>query len=775
MTATCAFALGGCQFSFLEDAPKPVDAIQVAGGGEACLEAALPVIENYFSGSARAEEVGQAWDCASTALDTFMAYTRGRDASSYSALELRSFLESYFLGDVRVSDPLLIEIMRLKQHLLGGELGRVSRDELTRAHAVLSVLKKESLLLLPYVRLITMEEPVDLALRRPDRVESAIREVSQATRALGDLFGHSNEPYEIKHLETLLREIQVLYQGRSAWSGPGWLLDHISTFTIAKTFLLKPDGATIAPDEWQTLFARGGDLFGLYLRVHYLLGDRDLLSGDGLDQLHATLNPLFDLLNEITKSKPDQLIPYGEMDPMVDEILRLKLIDWKVRDTTLKSVVRSVLEKVVNPPVGGESVTQGDLDASARPPAPGLRRSMGGLRPENLARFREGLMGWLSMQDLWRDLIREAESRDPSLRGKPIPLSVVRKIWPTLQTKYKDQAEDLNRLFNRTLPISISVDGTVVFERDPKKIAFSQDGFNSLNWKQSFIRAVVMGYAADPLASRYTGLTKDEFKDFFDDVRALGVDLNFLDPGDEGIWSSTFAEANMFMLASDANEPDGASRLSFFEGVDLISYALSGSQMSRGVYRDLGANCRGYAPDVFGIPKVEPDCYRRWFQEHFLQNYRFLPQWARLVKGLSGREKRAFQKELELAARKKGYSDDLIESTDIDRGTMIFQYIEAIFTRFDANKSGALELSEAERAFPMLKDVLAEASGISDSNTLYALFTYLLKFGEPPESLKDKLWFQFIWKADRRMWTISADRRQVLRIIAKLNSKPAAK
>jgi len=313
----------------------------------------------------------------------------------------------------------------------------------------------------------------------------------------------------------------------------------------------------------------------------------------------------------------------------------------------------------------------------------------------------------------------------------------------------------------------------VVFERDPRKVALDQEAFDSLNWKQTFIRGVVQGYAyyaADPERARFDGLTADEFKEFFFDVRQLGVDLNFLDPNDAEIWSSTFEESKIFMLASAAPREGELKRMNFFEGVDLISYALSATKMSRRVVSDLQARCAHRENDVFGIPKVEPKCYRERFRASFADNYRWLPAWVDFASKLSTREWEAFQREIEQAARHKGYSDALIESTDIDRGTMVFHYIESVFVRFDQDGSGTISLEEARSAFPLLRGPLAEASGYSDDETLFAIFTYLLAYGEKPESLVDKLYFKFIWMLRPQDWKFEADRRRLLQIVAGLRS-----
>jgi hypothetical protein len=498
----------------------------------------------------------------------------------------------------------------------------------------------------------------------------------------------------------------------------------------------------------------------LYIRMHYLVEEPTLLSGAGLDQLTLTVIDSIDLLQGALEAKASKRINYAEIDVLIDEIWRTKIIDWPISASTVKGLTRTAFGKIFNPPT---TVAFWNPQATTRPVVEGMTQT-------GLDQLKDGILGWIEMQRLWRELTAKAIDKDPSLKNadgtiNPIPYAMIREIWPTLRTHHRRPFQEMKSLFRRETPLAFTKEGTILFDRFDAPLSMDQQAFNSLNWKAAFARMVSLGFSIDPVLNRFRGVTKPEFKEFFEAVKPLGVELKLVDPTDNTLWDTSFDEANMFMLSGDGN-----TWLSFSEGVDFVSYALSQAYMADRVLDDLTKNCRNYEPDVFGIPKVDARCFRHRLKTNFVVHYNLIPGWANYVAQMDGVEYDDFQMHLEKAARKKGYSNELVESGDLSRVSMLLHYGESIFTRFDSDRSGTITLAEATKVFPVFKDLLARVSEINDNETLYALFTYILHKGQPPESVTEKLYFQFIWKANKSLWEINADRKQLLKIIGNLKS-----
>jgi hypothetical protein len=750
IAAACgALSIVSCSVA-TQDSAKPNDSFKVIGPETNCIQKAAPVIEQFFDGKAKPDELSDAWDCASDALQMFTKLTQGKESDNYQAKEVRSFFETYFLGDIKITDGMLNEVMRLKQTILGGSIDTITRAEIARTQNILQSLKVESLRLLPYMDIITMKVKTEDAQQDPNRVESALIVFNTSMENIGNLLGQSGQAYESRHLENLMRELKTIYStGNRHWDGPQYVLDNMGAITALKAFMIKPPANQIAPTEWQPLLVNCARLFSLYIRSEYMLKSRDLLSGEGLDQLTVAVYEIFDIIQGSIQAKPNKVIEYQEWDDLVNELLRLKVVDLPIKASTMRQLVRTTLGKVFNPPVNGK------------------RPVVAGLSMTNFLKAREGIFGWIDMQRVWREVQAQAYSQEPRLRGGRIPIPTVRELWAKARTPFKGAHQDIDTMLSRTYPLVYTDEGAVIFGPQAKMIGMDQGTFNTLNWKTHFARIVGMGWAADPEKNRYLGLTKPEFKAFYLDAKDLAEDLEFLDPTSDTIWDTTFDESNMFMLSGDAN-----SYLSFSEGVDFISYALSSSVTNGPIYDDGRALCAHEGKDYFGWPKINYACIKANTVAKWNEKYKNLPSWQAVAKKIGTKETAELFDLILMGSRSDQPVTDPLEIADVNRMTMLMHYIESLYTRFDRDLSGTISFQEARDVYPIFYDLLKEAAkegGITKESEIYALYNYILYKGKPPESIIDKVYFKLIWCNSPSKWEkVDADRVKLAQIVGQL-------
>ena len=85
----------------LNEKPPEVQSMDNKLGDEAkCLTSVLPTMSHFMDGSATPAQVGQIWDCFSTALDTFQKFYVGENPNYYKANEVKIFFERYFLDEI---------------------------------------------------------------------------------------------------------------------------------------------------------------------------------------------------------------------------------------------------------------------------------------------------------------------------------------------------------------------------------------------------------------------------------------------------------------------------------------------------------------------------------------------------------------------------------------------------------------------------------------------------------------------------------------------------
>lgn len=741
--ALLASFLSGCSVA-TNDSTSAGGPLKMTVPQQECLKTSLPIIQQFFQGNAAEEDLNDAWSCLGNALTMFSTSTRGANPAYYTSRELRSFLETFFMGDIKISDRLLTEVFRLKQVVVGGDIDKLTRSEIAQTQTVIQVLRSETQRLRPYMKFVNLSATTDDALRATADVESAIKAVATTTATLGSLFGRGTEQYNTEDAETLLAELKPLFKN---WKGPEQALNYIPTFEVGKTLLLNPAGNRIAPSEWQPLLTNAGRLYAVYLRAHYLMASQDLMTGAGLAQLSTTYEELFSVLKGGIEAKASKMLTFSQIDAAVDELYRLGLLNADIRDTTVKGLERTLFQKILTP-----------MSKGARPAVKGVTLDV-------FERLHQQGQSFLEMQAAWDQVVAKAAAQNSTYLTNPIPLSMARTLWPTTTTKFPVAKEDLRQLFAITSPITFRENGPVRFDNRLSEHKISVKTFTKYNWVSVAIRAIMNGYATDAVTNRYSGVTADQLHAMFNDIHELGVDLQVLEPKDDRLWQTSFNEANMFMVSADAND-----HISYFEAFDFLSYMLGGGVMTGRIFSDAKENCQHIGQDAFGRPMMDMPCFRQRNQARFASTYAELPWWVKTYNDLGPSRFGELQSGLEVAAR-NAVTDNPVSTSDVTRMTMVMQYIESIFVRFDADRSGTIGYTEAQAAFPLFKDVLNTASKFNNDRKNLALFCYLLRYGKPPTSLGDKIYFQLIWLGSESKWKkVQADRMKVLGIVGALKA-----
>ncbi len=734
-----SFFLTGCQGA-LNDENRKAEPIVLSGPETNCLAKTLETIKKYPKGEVDEMQVGAAWDCLNGALKLFMKNVSGSASRDYyTSDELKSFLERYFLTDIKISDRLMTEAMRFKQIFLGGGLEIITRSELERTEVVFNLLKVESIRILPFIQVYAVP---DFQARRKvesSRVEAAVVQLTQSAENIGKLLGGTKSAYLLSYARDFLIEFGKLYDSSGGWQGPKWLADHIGVVASAKAFFVRPDGNVIYPEDWPDLMRSACRLYGLWLRYHYFIENKDLKTGSALDQLVDAVYEAFSLLDQSAKMKVNRVIEMRQLEDLILGLKEIGFFSTEIQDQTISGLLKTIFGKIYNPSINGQ------------------REKFAGITPAVLSLMKKDLLGWAEMQQLWDVVVAKTGTNE-------MPMSQFLEVWNTLTPNNVDAYKDFAVLLNSKHPVSLLADGQVAFVADIKSMMMNSDTFSGLNWRRAFLSLAMRGYAADSAGSRENGITKNEFKEFYTDLNPIAVELKFLAPDSANGWDSTFDEANVFLLSSDGND-----RLGFAEGVEILSFALSGSQLSGKVFEDMSKKCKHFADDNMGKAMLESACVKAQIRQNFNTYFAALPGWVNMTADYKDDAWLMFLDAFERAARPKGFNaNDPWESANLTKGIAIMYYVESVFARFDLNASNKLTQAEAKLAFPLIRPILAKVSGYTTDDWLYPIYTYLMRYGESPEaSFTSKIQFLW-WKANSSSWQFAANRYRLVKILANL-------
>jgi hypothetical protein len=728
---------------------SPDSAIKFSDSGQSCASQALPNMQSFFNAQATDAQVVQTWDCFRGAVQLFEKYARSStDSENFTPDEFRAFLEKYFLGQIKISDQLLYEVMRIKQVLIGGRIDEVTRSDLKKIEEFLIGLQKEALALNRHMKVIINSANAATVPATEIEVNFAESQLLASAKNLAELFDGSQLPYSFSDFRTFLKEFSNLYDQIGAhWSGPQFISDHLEAFSNAKAFFLRPAPDSIAPREWAEIFTTGAKLYGGWLRISYILGPQDrLTTGYGLDQLIICVHGFFDVLQTSIDRKANSRIEFDQFNNLVATASDLGMLSAaNIKKATFLNLAAPIFFKVYSPAKNGVRTTPKGIDQTI------------------FDMMKSDFDSWADMQKVYDRII----SKLPAPQKSP-SLSQLKVLWSAEPYDFPLAGEEIHRYLNRDHPVQYRSNGTIILEKDILDLPVDQAAFTGINWRRLFVSSLVRGYTEDAEKYHFDGVTSSQFHQFYNDIRQLGIDLRFLDPRDNSIWHSLFLYAHLFLLSSEKSD-----RLSFQNGMDIVSYSMGGGKMSSRAYNDMRIGCQNFENDVYGLPMLDVNCYRQSFRKKFAFYYQELPHWVHAAHSWTDNDWLNFQSSIEDLARVHGHSEEHLESADINKTSIIFQYVDTMFVRYDLDNSETINLPESMNFYPLIHDALIDGSGIPNESILEAIFTYIMKFGEAPKKDTLSLLKLYIWKLQKYSWSYEADRIQMVKVLMALSSSSA--
>jgi hypothetical protein len=746
-----SITLTSCGLALNEGNGNPDGNMKLNDGGAGCIEASIPKIERYFKGTATEQETFDSWACVNTALKMFYDNVRGQDPNFYTPEELRTFLQSYFLGKIKLSDRFMDEAFRLKQIFLGGERRRLSREEVIRLMSTIRVLQQETVRLLPHLQVILQKADPNTPSASPEKIYAAKIALNQMTDVIGQIFAHAEAVYAEEHAHALLLEVQdVFNQSGSIWQGPTTAIKHLPTFFVFKSFLLHPTIAAVFPDEWGKLCSLISRLYGTYLHTKYLvLPSESYLHGKGLEYVNKLADEIFGTLQNAVNNKSTKVISFDLIDKVIEQVYFLGFIDKDfMQDHTMKSLVRNVVGKVYHPAVKG-----------IRPIAYGIDTNV-------LNLMRADFYGFTDMQSTFDGINGEVLASS----GKDITYAQLREKWPTPLRSTGYHSKQIHQLLNQRRPQMWDDEFKVIYDDSGYQQPVTPRKFTEINWRRMLIYLLSRGYSADAPTVEANGLVPDpEFRQMFMDFKEMAAELQFLDPKDTDFWKSTSEESRIFFLSSD-----GKANVTIAEGYDFLGLALTAGKMTQSFQTQFKAECKetGYF-DSFKEPLRDKECFRRLFRNNYQTYFAHLPGWVKSIKALTVKEFDKFLSNLELVTLE--YPNNPEKGVQVGDLVLIgssFQYDESIFWRYDKNKDGFVDYPESLDAYPVFKDFIAEAGNMTDEDDILALYTYLLRYKRAPTTIFQKAEFLW-WKMNKGSWKYSIDRVDVMEIIAAMSKVSA--
>ncbi len=787
LTATCFGALAGCSLNEGPPRPRSQDLSQ---GNLGCLSNLNAKLVLYFDGKGNAADVNAVTTCAINALKTFGDLVEGENRDRFTAVEVRDFLQRYFLEDVTFSDGFLRELMRVKQALVGGKATDFTREDLKCAEHLLEVFRDI---------LVKLQPSMPISIERSKNADLAYLErEAKAIADAGAIFGHQiterDSTYSFDEMGRLLDEVMKAFPG--AGGALGSIRSNLHLAGIFKQMLISPDSprGTVTAAEWQIIFTDGALWLGNYLKYQNLQGRYpDWSRGNGRARLNVVLNESLDLLDHaLARNCPKANlksngnctsvpgIPFTLIQEAMDNL------DWDGSIGSIKfqkSTLREVIIPLFQHFFGGT-----DLGSTGRRAVRLTSNHIAHLR----ITLREFIDGSRYLEGLYANVTADRKFPESAMiSNAAIAKADVRQILKNTPGGATVAAvnigESLKASFGKSYAILDKDASGGVFDGQNKSRDRLYSELYRYTWLKPLLKGAVLGYmVGEDVPTRASnvdtdGLTLDEFTNLIRDYYQILIDFKLVAKNintPEKDAKNRFREASLFTPTSDGN-----NLISIDEGTQLVLYILSSNPMGKALHKRATEICKTGDLDAYGKLSIEPTCFREKIFNFKSSNrdtanlWEAFPVLISFYESLDEQKQIAFQNNVELSIRKpEVLPTAYFRSDECDALPILFHYVEALFLRFDTNSDGFIDKGEANAAFPVFRNILAEKADLKpDDSKLISVFTYMLAKGRPPVDDTMNAWKRFLGSAGFLGWMATkprfkADRLNLLQVFATLAS-----
>ncbi|MEK6554870.1 MAG: hypothetical protein AABZ31_06510, partial [Bdellovibrionota bacterium] len=714
-----ALVVAGCKNE--ETAPSNIPNVQLKGTD--CLTETPAVIENYLNGRSSDDELRRFWACTQTALTTFKNRVVGSDPTrGYKATELRNFLQANFLGGngpdaIIINDELLKQFMQLKRLIVGGHQDWITYKEINQSIELFGRFREMTIGLRPHITTLfksKSEQSPD-----PEKVAIGLEKFQAVMLELGDIIAKNQVAYTFADLKSFMIEVDKIYRGRGNGDDFARIIEMIPLISSAKNLLFGGFAESIRPSEWKGVFRFGGHLLSAGLRLKLYINKDSVTNAVLLNEVDRLGITFFSILSDAFSYRPDKIIPSADVASVIKEFA--KQFDLPLELTAEKTAELWVIlvDKII----------------------PEYNYNVAGFSHDELKRLEFIFNEWLEVQ--------------MSLIGISRPLLT-------------NGVEEMKSLLS-IHPLPVDELKRIIFSNDPN-LVWDMETKTRLNLMRAAIGPVVQAFAADSFRRvNKIGLIQKEFEQAYNAIKPFLVLLDIVEEDNTTLGPRIFQEADLFVPRSN-----GDFVLNFFEVVEYAHLVLAGVDTGKALVTDLQTICVEEAnPDP--MHSVNAACFRKNYRPLFYHRYSNMPEMVKFFKTLNDKDWAKTLKGMEITNRDDGASDLPVFNSDIYEMGVLGQYIEIIMQRFDVNHDGVLDTKEGLTAFPLFQNVIAEMLGADpkeDEKDVRALFTYMLRYGEPPNPSNPISLLRFLnWKWSESKWKFAADRGIILKILSSLTTK----
>lgn len=666
--------------------------------------------------------------------------------SRQEALDLLKTLEVVW-PEFKVSEIMITELMKIKQLFFGGSPDAFSTQDFGTARGKISRLKTLVEKFLPYYSIYSREwEPDIFDQDEAERFFLESQVVLESTvREAGNLF---EESYDLNNLASLAREIERLYPSKRRKNLEALTIKALPLVIDLKKMILGGDDSIIQKNQWRSLLSFAARGFSSFLYYDYFVRDQAQDQPRTLRHVSLFVHQSLDLVRDLLRQKPEQILSRKELSKITAHLMRMELLPKGVRSESVDIAVGLLVNNIF---VAPESRIDGYI------PNAFTENSIEVVRHEFQVWYESSLF-LANMTEFW----------------KPEEGYYAKDLLTVLNAALKEEGhsaalkkalQELILAGESLVPMTFDKEGRVLLSKNATPL-FTAVSLRQLNLNRTVARLLIRSFVTSKeRLNSYAGVSLPEVEGAYFAVKPLLAELGLVNSNNVGFASSRFREANIFVPHSD-----GSNLASQAEMTDLVGMIFSGLKINELLRKDLISVCFNGVEQKESA-QVSLSCARKVYRNSMLSVLTSMPDYLRFMNTASQDTWAYYLNNIFKAAGYVANSKGMASLEDIALAPHVIQYVEMLYLRFDKNKDGYISTAESLKAFPAFKGILLEmakddiAKGSIKEKDLLDVFTFILRYGKPPETVREKLRFVMSWRGQQDKWDVWADRVQMSQIL----------
>lgn len=669
-------------------------------------------IQDYIDHILPESEIEFLSECLQSSLLTFKYYVWGKNRTTYTPEELRSFIHDFFLQNQTISDNLMKELMIFKTSAVGGDVHLLTSKEIDQLIQLIAIFKDFLSLVYPHTKALAQKEFTSV-----EEMEGRLQELRQETQNFFKaLF---QKPYSLNSADNLIQQIKILL-------GLSHDTKAITALKIFKPFIFSQNTDIVQPDQWKPLISVMTDLLSANIYflfpIEHNLKNRTAYLSQSFRHVLSFLEKVIGKTRSLSKKEIMNLARSMHDQNLISKDISL-------------SGVQKILQIVF-----GKIMAQAEDDFSIG-------------RDEYLW-LKSEYEKWAKTQQALNDAhlqFKDSFSNQAHLFDEISPFTKFRPLYK------ENNDKDFNIYFVNNAHIDWD-------HLNYKNITIT-------SFYSAIVRALFRGYAKKFPSQ---GLTQEEMVHLFRDVYSLyqdlGISVSSSSPDSENFGDMEFLSANILTYATkgyytDSWVEDEGKKVELINEREAVEY-LSIIQFVFRAVDQLFEKMKEFCSDP-----IEKSCFYKNILPAVEQSFSNMPHFLSEISEMASEEKEEYTHILFQLAVVNDHKRETVQYLHRDHMRNLvfsFLYQEVMFTRFDVNSDNILQETEVDQAFPLYQGIIqhvakeifcTDAQQMEEDKIDQSIYRFSVHYRHPPSSNDCDIWMLLKgrkcdkWKLAGRKWT----------------------